>query len=152
MSDSFSRHGLLPARLFCPWNSPGQNTGVGSCSLLQGIFPTQGSNPGLLHCRWIFYHLGQSVILKEIWEGTSQMYSGNLPSCISRFKHHFLSVPSSCSPVKPFLPSIVLSKKNIMWDQICKVFFFFFWLSSMWDLSCLTKNWNHASCIGSAES
>ena len=36
-----------------PWNSPGQNTGVGSLSLLQGIFPTQGSNPGLPHCRWI---------------------------------------------------------------------------------------------------
>ena len=34
-----------------PWNSPGLNTGVGSHSLLQGIFPTQGSNPGLLHCR-----------------------------------------------------------------------------------------------------
>ena len=36
-----------------PWNFPDQNTGVGSCSLLQGIFPTQGSNPGLPHCRWI---------------------------------------------------------------------------------------------------
>ena len=35
-----------------PWNSPGQNTGVGSLSLLQGIFPTQGSNPDLPHCRW----------------------------------------------------------------------------------------------------
>ena len=41
----------------CPWNSPGQNTGVGSLSLLQGIFPTQGSNPGLLHCRWFLYQL-----------------------------------------------------------------------------------------------
>ena len=40
-----------------PWNSPGQNTGVGSLSLLQGIFPTQGSNPCLLHCRWILYQL-----------------------------------------------------------------------------------------------
>ena len=40
-----------------PWNSPDQNTEVGSCSLLQGIFPTQGSNPGLLHCRWILYQL-----------------------------------------------------------------------------------------------
>ena len=38
-------------------NSPGQNTGVGSLSLLQGIFPTQGSNPGLLHCRLILYQL-----------------------------------------------------------------------------------------------
>ena len=37
-----------------PWNSPGQNTGVGSLSLLQGIFPTQGLNPGLPHCRHFF--------------------------------------------------------------------------------------------------
>ena len=36
--------------------SPGKNTGVGCYLLLQGIFPTQGSNPGLLHCRWILYH------------------------------------------------------------------------------------------------
>ena len=42
---------------YSPWNSPGQNTRVGSLSLLQGIFPTQGSNPGLLHCRWILYQL-----------------------------------------------------------------------------------------------
>ena len=40
-----------------PWNSPGQNTGVGSLFLLQGIFTTQGSNPGLPHCRQILYHL-----------------------------------------------------------------------------------------------
>ena len=38
-------------------NSLGQNTGVGSLSLLQGIFPIQGSNPGLLHCRQILYKL-----------------------------------------------------------------------------------------------
>ena len=43
--------------LYSPWNSPGQNTGVGSLSLLQGIFPTQGLNLGLLHCRWILYQL-----------------------------------------------------------------------------------------------
>ena len=42
---------IQPARLLCPWNSPGKNTGVGGHSLLQGIFPTQESNPGLLHCR-----------------------------------------------------------------------------------------------------
>ena len=40
-----------------PWSSPGQNTGVGSLSLLQGIFPTQGSNPGLPHCGQILYQL-----------------------------------------------------------------------------------------------
>ena len=46
-----------PTRLLCPWNSPGKNTRVGSQSLLQGIFPTQGLNAGLLHCRQILYHL-----------------------------------------------------------------------------------------------
>jgi len=40
-----------------PWNYPGQNTGVGSLSLLQGIFSNQGSNPGLLNCRRILYQL-----------------------------------------------------------------------------------------------
>ena len=43
--------------LYSPWNSPGQNTRVGSLSLLQGIFPTQGSNPVLPHCRRILYQL-----------------------------------------------------------------------------------------------
>ena len=52
MSNSLESYGL-----YSPWNSPGQNTGVGSLSLLQGIFPTQGSNPGLPHCRQILYHL-----------------------------------------------------------------------------------------------
>ena len=52
VSDSLWPHGL-----YSPWNSLGQNTGVGSLSLLQGIFPTQGSNPGLPHCRWILYQL-----------------------------------------------------------------------------------------------
>ena len=52
VSDSVRPHGL-----YIPWHSPGQNTGVGSYSLLQGIFPTQGSNQGLLHYRCIPYQL-----------------------------------------------------------------------------------------------
>ena len=48
---------LQPHGLYSPWSSPGQNTGVGSLSLLEGIFPTQGWNPGLPHCRWILYQL-----------------------------------------------------------------------------------------------
>ena len=58
----------------CPWNSPGKNTGVGSHALLQRIFPTQGSNPDLLHCRQILYCLshqgspiGQVSHKGEIW-------------------------------------------------------------------------------------
>ena len=50
-------HGLWPAGLFHPWNSPGKNTGVDCHALFQGIFPTQGLNPGLPHCRWNLYHL-----------------------------------------------------------------------------------------------
>ena len=48
---------LRPHGLYSPWNSPDQNTGVGSLSHLQGIFPTQGANPGLQHCRQILYQL-----------------------------------------------------------------------------------------------
>ena len=57
MSDSLQLHGLQPTKLLCPWNSVGKNTGVASHSLLQRIFPTQGSSPGLLHCRQILCHL-----------------------------------------------------------------------------------------------
>ena len=52
MSDSLRPHGL-----YSPWNSEDQNTGVDSFSLLQGVFPTQGSNPGLPLCRQILYQL-----------------------------------------------------------------------------------------------
>ena len=48
---------LRPYGLYSLWNSPGQNIGVGSLSLLQGIFPTQGWIPGFSHCRQILYHL-----------------------------------------------------------------------------------------------
>ena len=64
VSDSLQPHGL-----YSPWNSPGQNTGVGSLSLFQGIFPTQGSNPGLLHFRRILYqlsHKGSPRILELV--------------------------------------------------------------------------------------
>ena len=56
-SGSVVSNSLWPRGLYSPWNSPDQNTRVGSLSLLQGIFPTQGSNPGLLHCRRILCQL-----------------------------------------------------------------------------------------------
>ena len=54
---------------YSPWNSPGQNTGDGSLSLFQGTFPTQGSNPGLAHCRQILYqlsHQGSPRVLERV--------------------------------------------------------------------------------------
>ena len=63
VSDSLQLHGL-----YSPCNSLGQNTEVGSLSLLQGIFPTQGSNPSLPHCRWIqqLSHRGSPRILEWV--------------------------------------------------------------------------------------
>ena len=63
VSDSLWPHGL-----YSSWNSPDQNTGVGSLPLPQGIFPTQGSNPGLPHCRWILYQLSHKGSPKY-WSG-----------------------------------------------------------------------------------
>ena len=61
VSDSLWSHGL-----YSPWNPPGQNTAVGSRSPLQGIFPTQGLNSGLPHCRQILYQLNHQGIKNKI--------------------------------------------------------------------------------------
>ena len=66
VSNSLQHHGL-----YSPWNSPGQNTGVGGLCLLQEIFPTQGSNPGLPHCWQILYQLsyqGSPLIGRGAWQ------------------------------------------------------------------------------------
>ena len=68
-SHSVVSDSLQPRGLYSPWNSLGQNTGVGSLSLLQGIFQTQGSNPGLPLCRQIFYQLSHKVSPRILtWE------------------------------------------------------------------------------------
>ena len=68
-SGSVVSDALRPYGLYSPWNSPGQNTGVGSLSLLQRIFLTQESNWGLLHCRQILYQLSyQDKVATELTE------------------------------------------------------------------------------------
>ena len=57
MSDSLQSHGQRSLAGYSPWDSLGKSTGVGCHALHQGVCPTQGSNPGLLHCRQILYHL-----------------------------------------------------------------------------------------------
>ena len=81
---------LWPYGLYSPWKSPGQNTGVGSLSLLQGIFPSQGSNPGLPHCRQILYqlsHKGSPRILEWVaypfFSGSSWPRNWTGVSCIA---------------------------------------------------------------------
>ena len=58
-------HGLQPTRLLCPWDSPGKNTGVGCHSLLQGIFPSQWLNLGLLHCRGLLFWAAREAPFNE---------------------------------------------------------------------------------------
>ena len=67
-SPSVMSNSLRPHGLYSPWNSPGQNIGVGSLSLLQGIFPTQGSNPGLQHRRQ-FFTSWVTREAQEYWNG-----------------------------------------------------------------------------------
>ena len=61
VSNSPQPHGLQPTRLLHPWDFPGKSTGVGCHFLLQGIFPIQGLNPGLLHCRQTLYRLSHHL-------------------------------------------------------------------------------------------
>ena len=83
-SCSVVSNSLQPHGLWSPWNSLGQNTGVGSLSLLQGIFPTQRSNPGLPHCRQILSqlsHMGSPLLV--YWVPTPDDIQHVLPSCYS---------------------------------------------------------------------
>ena len=91
-------HGLYPTELPCPWNSPGKNTGVGSYSLLQGIFLTQGSNLSLLNCMQILYHLSHPGSLD------SSEYMSILLSQLS---------PPHFSPWYPCLFSVSISALQI---------------------------------------
>ena len=79
-----------------PWNSPGQNTGVGSLSLLQGIFPTQGLNQGLPHCRRILYQL--SLLL-------GRKIMTNLDSI---FKSRDITLPTKVGLVKAMVFPVVM--------------------------------------------
>ena len=85
-SHSVGSDSLRPHGLHSPWNSPGQNTGVGSLSFLQRIFPTQGSNPILSHCRWILYqlsHKGSPYLFNEsLWRQLLGLFK------LLHMKHH----------------------------------------------------------------
>ena len=89
-SHSVTSDSLRPHGLYSPWNSLGQNTGVGSLSLLQGIFPTQGPNPGILHHKRIPYQLSHQgspwrtvdeVILQRSVAWSNLHFNKTTPNC-----------------------------------------------------------------------
>ena len=75
VSDSLRPHGLQPTRLLRPWDFPGKGAGVGYHLLLQGIFPIQGSNPGLLHCRQTLYCLSHQGSQFKKWQSFFSIFS-----------------------------------------------------------------------------
>ena len=78
-SHSVMSNSLWPYGLYSPWDSPGQNTGVGTLSLLQGIFWTQGLSPGLPCCRWIPYCLNHQWS-PRVLEWVAYPFSRELPN------------------------------------------------------------------------
>ena len=83
VSKSLRLYGLQPSWVLYPRDFPGKNTGVGNHFLLQGIFPTQGSNPCLLHCRQILYHGTTREDLVMVLEGPKSIRPwAHLPGAI----------------------------------------------------------------------
>ena len=101
MSDSLRPYGLQPARLLCSWDSSGKNTGVGGRALLQGIFPTQGSNPGLPHCRKILYHLSHQGSLWVLCHGLNHTSRAAAPRYEKMLSLRAVGTPVLCPD--PFL-------------------------------------------------
>ena len=102
VSDSLRPHGLQATRLPSPWNSPGETTGVGSHSLLWGIFRTQGSNPRFLHYRLILYLLSHQgspsicVIHKEFRTLKAYVFPGPRPSSLKMLLLCALKIIPTC--------------------------------------------------------
>ena len=128
VSDSLQPHGL-----YSPWNSSGQNTGEGSLFLLQGIIPTQGPNPGLLHGKWLLYKLSHQASPRKLeWvaypfsSGSSQPRDQTQVSCIAG---GFLTVWASREAQRPCLNKdthFSKLKNKIVMTKINNQLFFFF--------------------------
>ena len=100
MSDFCDPMDCSPTRLLCPWDSLGKNTGMGCHFRLQGIFPTQGLNPGLPHCRWILCQLSH--------KGSSECAASINTHCKTINEHYFHILcffPKSKSPLQLLLIS-----------------------------------------------
>ena len=139
-----------PLQPYSPWNFPGQNTGVGSLSLLQGIFPTQVLHPGLTHCRWIRYqlsHKGSPRILEWVTypfsRGSSPSRNQTRVSCIAGgfFTNWAIrEAPESC-----FIGYFILNMSNILLErkivinwyrlEVCS-----FWADYLWILKFMFYN------------
>ena len=116
MSDYVQHYGLQPARLLCPWYSPGKSTGVGCHALFQVIFPTQGLNPGLLHCRRFFTAEppGKPIVFLLQLIDTSVPSDTSCTLVCSQLGH-----PLSASLLLGIIPSVKLKLKTFRFYHLC---------------------------------
>ena len=126
----------------CPWNSPGQNTGVGSLSLLQEIFPTQESNPGLPHCRWILYQLSHQGMFSHFSSPPPSLpifflsVSLSLPFFFLCLILNFLFWPSNSLIFSfSFLFYCLRNILNFAFQHIFWIFHSYFHVFNLWELS-----------------
>ena len=129
-------------------DSPGKNTRVGSHSLLQGIFSTQGSNPGLPHCRWILYclsHQGSPRILEQVAypfsRGSSHPRNPTGVSCIAgRFVTNWATREAAYLDINRHI-----CKVSVRWVENCFEWLYYLFKSKLWkpvtlnSLKCLIK-------------
>ena len=124
VSNSLWLHGLLHARLPCPWNSPEKNIGVGCHALLQGIFPTQWLNPQplqLLHCRQILYCWATGEAHKELTAVVAQSPSHVPLFAAPQTATHKTSLSLTISwslPKFMLIASVMLSSHLILWRPL----------------------------------
>ena len=103
------------ARLLYPWRSPDKNTGVGCHALLQGIFPTQGSNSGLPHCRWILYHLRHQETKISTQE---TRYHGHVPAETTGSSRHWAVQASDCGSTWTRLSNMLTKVKSSCFQSL----------------------------------
>ena len=141
-SHSVVSNSLWPHWLYSPWNSPGKNTRVGSLSLLQGIVPTQGLNPGLPHCRRILYQLSHqgSPVDTENKIGRMELKKRKITNRCGVF--FFLAMPCSLQHLSPSTRNQTLTlcsgskvlttglPGNAQWRDIFFLFLRVFWWGS----------------------
>ena len=133
MPNSLRPHGLQPTRLHCPWDFPGKDTGVGCHFLLLGIFLTQGSNPGLLHCRHILYWLSY-----EGSPSTINLYAAAAAKSLQ-------SCPTLCDPIDGSPPGSpipgILQARILGWVAIS--------FSNAWNWKVKVKSLSRARLLAS---
>ena len=117
VSDSLWPYGVKPTRLLCPWVFPGKNTEVGCHFLLQGIFPTQGSNSVLPHCGQNLHRLSYERILSWYYyliylQPTCDISIKSKRKCLQSYKFSFISY------ISLYLNYWLIALKNIRTDWV----------------------------------